>query len=488
MNNKRLLLISVGALLTIAFAAAVLLQSSHGLDDAIAGMACVAPLVVFLSLPKKRLAAPWEPSFGLIAAGGFFVFFLAGLVQYWLNGREIGFAIAGPIDSAVVRDTLVGCALIACMLILGDSLGRTRIAKPANLSSVGSVNMLILSQVLWALACYGCYDVAKSLGGLAAAAAKLSVHDRNVGIENAGTLGMSLWATFALPAVTALLVVCFDATRRKRVRMLTATQAFVILGFGVTMFGSRLLLVLSLVALVFSFYRMRGRGPSFKSAISVLFLLMAVSTMVLGGRAEALNTAHDASILDSVGYSIFDVSVAAAESQEELRPKIGSPERALTVLSGAIPGSGARSAEISDSRIDVIVVKAIGTAAQANNSGLPPSLPTSLLLGFPLALAMLMALALGAALGLFTRWLASLESYLAVLLLGLWGSFLFNGFKGGDLPLDIGSEARRWFYIIILYGVIFVFTRGKDRWHGQIQNGSLRDARVSGHNADLRRE
>lgn len=443
----------------------IIMQQGDRLNDVVGFFSCLVPLVVYTLVSGKKLTSMLEPSFGFLASVGFLVFFLAGFMQYLLNEREIGFAIVGPVTSGLVRDTMLGCALVASMLVVGDRLGRgRRPSAPAPASPASSIrtSVVLLSQVLWVLAFYGCLDVANSLGGFEAAQAQLGLHDRNVGIENSGTLGMSLWATFALPAVTTLSVIVLDGSRRAKLRLLTAVQAATILGFGVSMFGSRLLLVLSLVSLAFVYFKLRGRNPSLKIITAVLVLLMFVSSAVLGGRYEALNTHHDGSFLDSIGYSIFDVSIAAAGSLEELQPQLGSTERALTALSAAVPGSGGRAADISAARVDVIVVQAIGTQAQAANSGLPPSLPTSLLLGHELVHALIIALLVGIALGGLTRVLGALSSPLALVLFGLWGAFLFNTFKGGDLPMEMASEARRWAYVAFIYFVITFFTHKKE--------------------------
>lgn len=440
------------------------MQQGDRLNDVVAFFSCFVPLAVYTLVSGKRLTSMLEPSFGLLASVGFLVFFLAGFIQYLLNEREIGFAVVGPVTSGFVRDTMLGCALVTSLLVVGDRLGSgrrpTAPASPAVLSV--STSVVVLSQVLWVLAFYGCLDVANSLGGFEAAQAQLGLHDRNVGIENSGTLGMSLWATFALPAVTTLSVIVLDVNTKAKLRLLAAAQAATILGLGVSMFGSRLLLVLSLVSLAFAYFKLRGRNPPLKMITAVLVLLMFVSSAVLGGRYEALNTHHDASFLDSIGYSIFDVSIAAAGSLEELQPQLGSTERALTALSAAVPGSGGRAADISAARVDVIVVQAIGTQAQAANSGLPPSLPTSLLLGHELVYALIIALFVGIALGGLTRVLGASNSPLSLVLFGLWGAFLFNTFKGGDLPMDMASEARRWAYVAFIYFVITFFTHKKE--------------------------
>lgn len=483
------------ALILVLFMAALLsaiwMQADDRLNDTLSILACVSPLALFFFLPRKNISSIWEPSAGLLISVSFLVFFTAGLVQYWLNDREIGFAVIGPVDSSIVRDTLIGCALISCMLIVGDRLGRIRPPQSPTIAPSprrDTSTLAVLSQILWCLACLGCYDVANSLGGMAAASSQLALHDRNVGIENAGTLGMSLWGIFALPSVTALFVVSLDASRTKRFRFFALCQAVIVLAFGLSMFGSRLLLILSFVALAFSYFSIRKSTPPLKVVVALFVLLMLISTAVLGGRAQALNTTNDTNFLDSVGYSIFDVSIAAVQSLEQLRPEIGSFERGLTTLSAALPGSGGRSAEISAARIDVIVVQAIGTAAQAKSSGLPPSLATSLFLGFALPYAMLIAMALGIIIGFITRWLAGQTSPLAFMLYGLWGSFLFNAFKGGDFTLDVGSEARRWVYVITLYAVISIVMRDKESQRVGCEKNNLRSPRISDHNADVRRK
>lgn len=469
-----------------AAALIVWLQAHDYFNDALSLLACVVPLVALFAVSGRIASFRWTPTFGMLAAVCFFLFFTAGLVQYWINGRSIGFAIAGPVDSALVRDTLISCSIVTCMLILGDRLGRGRQHIEQEPMPNVSTPILMLSQVLWALAVYGCLDVARSLGGIAAAAARLSLHDRNVSIETSGTLGMSLWATFALPSIVTLFLVALGNNRSKRLRVFAAGQALIVVGFGMTMFGSRLLLVLSVVALAFSYFKVRGRTPSFKSAVAVVLLILATSALVLGGRAEALKTTHDASILDTIGYSIFDVSVASQGSVDELRPVLGSIERGLTVLSAALPGSGARAADISQARIDVLVVQAIGSMAQANNSGLPPSLPTSLVLGFALPIGMFLALIVGTLLGLVTNWLSRLRKPLGVVLFGLWGAFLFNTFKGGDLLLDIGSEARRWVYILVIYLAIVAFTQRKELGSLETQKYRVHHSRISGSYPDVR--
>lgn len=482
----------VPVLATVSLISAIWIQVGDRLNDTLAMSACFAPMLLYILLPRKKMASLWEPTAGLVVAVCFIVFFMAGLIQYWLNGREIGFMVIGPVSSDVVRDTLIGCALITCMLVAGDRVGRihrsTSSMIKVSLPAKSTLGLAALSQVLWGLACLGCYEVARSFGGIAAATSQLALHDRNVGIANAGTLGMSLWGIFALPAVTTLFIVSLDTNRTKKFRVLALIQAIIVLGFGISMFGSRLLLVLSLVTLVFSYFKMRGKQPPLKAISLVLALLMLISAAVLGGRAQALNTTHETNFLDSVGYSIFDVSIAAAGSLDQLRPKLGSLERGLTALSAALPGSSGRAAEISAARIDVLVVQAIGTTAQAKNSGLPPSLPTSFYLGFPLPFAMLMAFLLGILTGGLTKWLSGLKSPLSTILFGLWGSFLFNVFKGGDLALDAGSEVRRWAYIIILYIVMLILTREKERSNFGHEKNSLRGSRIPDKNPNFRGE
>lgn len=463
------------------------LQQGDRLNDVIAVLSCFTPLIVFAIASGKSLRMLWEPSFGLLASGCFFVFFLAGFVQYVANGRTIGFAVVGAVDSGTVRDTLMGCAAITSVFIVGDRLGRiTHTTEPRPCPAPHSARPLfLLAQALWLLACYGCFDVAKTFGGIEAATAQLGLHDRNVGIESSGTLGMSLWGTFALPSAITLLVV-FLQEKQLKWRLLTLGQAAVILGFGVLMFGSRLLLILTLVAGGFAFFKVYRRGPSLKVVTVILSFFLLVSSAVLGGRAEALNTKHDASFLDSVGYSIFDVSIAATQSIDQLRPQLGSLERSITALSAALPGSGGRAADISAARVDVLVVQAIGNNAQANSSGLPPSLPTSLFLGFELPYALVIALLIGLLLGFTTKLLQASNSPLSVVLFGLWGAFLFNAFKGGDLPLDVGSEARRWFYIIALYFLIKFFFHEKEQNAIGNKASRVRSSRIPSYKPNIR--
>lgn len=432
-------------------------------DDARSMGAALFPTGVYLLalLIPRYAAAGW--TFGRIVALAFPAFFGFGFLNYILSGRRIAFGIAGPVSAQLVSTVLTNCSICAVALVVGDALGtvlspRNNPVKPASSSSAV---LLWTTEILFLLAAAGSVLSVEGYGSLSAASAALTVHDRNVGLLNSSNLGSALWGIFALPAVLGLVIVALRQTPRT-LRVLVIAQVTLVLTYAIVVAGSRLLVITAAAGVIVVFAKATSRQVPVLPLIVGVTLFVLVSSVVVSQRASSQNTAAPG-LLETLSYSVFDVAVAATSDDQRLRDAIWSAARAGTAFSSALPGSGQRAETISASRLDVLFVQSVGTAAQAASSGLPPSLPVVLeVAGGPLVGAGA-GLVLGVTAGLVTTRLRAMRSDIGVLLLALWGAFIFNVFKDGDLALDLGAELRRWVYVLLLFTAVGALGRLRHR-------------------------
>lgn len=415
---------------------------------------CCMPLLVTLVVSGLRREPFLKADPGSLAALAFLVFFGAGLFAYFGNGQVVGFLSLGRTPLSTVSFVLLGAAVITSLFCVGAKCPRCDYVEPDSVDPVTERRTFAFSQVLFFLAIVGAFGTVQSFGGLGAATNALLLHSRNEGVGQAGIWGAT-WVLFALPAAAALVL----QTLKRRApfwRSLPGYELLILLIIALGIYGARLVVALSVVAAWFMGYAARGRGPRVRTLLVVAISFALASGLVLEIRASAQSQARSQSLMEAFSYSILDVDLAGSAVRPVLIPEFRSVRRVVVALSTALPGSGRRADEISASRVDVVMVKAIGNDAQAQSSGLPPSLPGFLLIGFGIFGGSVVAFALGLGMGLINRRLFRWNSNLGLFFYGLWGAFVFNSFKGGDLALDLGSELKRWLYLMILYVAVCV--------------------------------
>mgnify|MGYP005987137283 FL=1 len=450
----------------VAFTTAVLVASVHLLVtliawlgqayDVAAGCAVFIPLIVHFISWSNRDRSWLVPSPSLVVAAAYTVFFGAGLIKYWTDDRRLLFRIL-QIPAQEVAFVVGATAVITSFFVAGASSSRNHSAPVPRAHAFCTLKerpFIAMSFVLCALASAGAGMVVAGFGGLSVAADALGRHDRTTGISIAGTFGSSAWSIFAVPALISASVVAV-AFKHRFVGYLGIFAMVSISTIALYIFGSRLTLVLAFAGFAAVYYSLTGRVVSSRVVYAAFAFLLVASSFVVSIRSDD-DKFGDLDLLGSLSYAVLDASMAANGHSDELQADFASASRAVTVLSTALPNSSSSALELSEARVDVLVVQKIGNEAQATSSGIPPSLPTFLLIMAGLPLASLLAFGLGLVQSTAANFLFSRRSLFSNLMLGLFTAFVLNSFKGGDLLLDVGSEIRRWVYMAIIYGACWL--------------------------------
>lgn len=469
--------VSLGTLLV------VLLSRS---SDALSAFFVCLPWAIHFSLSRLRRLAPLKASPSFIIATAYLIFFGSGLISYWINDHTVGLYIVAQVPAEEALRLIACTASVASALVTGDRLVAKDAARLAKVAE-RPAPLPLLGQLLTLLAISGALTQVAQFGGLQGAVSHFVSHDRTAGQVVSGTLGATLWGLFALPAsVSLLLNMIWSGTRGRGRTAFIGAELLFLQGISVVIFGGRLLLVSTLVAGLFQYTWLFRKGPRLVFLGGAAAVLAVLSASVLATRAASQNQFLRGNVFDWFGYSIFDVSIAVQAAASRLTGAFTSIPRALTAFSTVLPGSGSDASAIQQSRLDVIVAQNIGTSAQAASSGLPPSLPTSLWLAGGVVGGIAIGLFLGALAAAVQRILSGSTGYLAGVFVGLWGSFVFNALKSGDLPLDAGTEISRWIYVAVLAALLSVIIpTGKSDGDARIGR-PLHHPRVPGKNADVR--
>jgi hypothetical protein len=416
----------------------------------------VVPLALYAALYRRggEVGLPVRP--GLFVGAGYSIFFAAGITAWSLNGREVsvGF-VQRPTGAAVVEVMAAVCAA-TCAFVVGEFIAAK---SPSRGTSVHPRDMFGLSQALFAIALAGAGFAVRELGGWRAAVTLLTTHNKQELSAFGSSLGLSLWTIFALPALVALGLVALGAERRARVRLVSVVELCLLGYLGAGLFGSRLLVTLGAIGIVGGHYGTRGKRVRLRDIAVGVAVLLALSSAVLSTRSPT--TYQSGSLqqqLRTLGYGIFDVTLGAWEHRDTLGPEFRGTGRTVRFGSSLVPGFGRRMSSLSADRVDVMTARALGSAAQVNTTGLPPSLPAYLLVAFGPVLPLLLALAGGLASGAFWDLLRSHGGAVASLFVGLWCAFVFNDFKDGDLVVNLVGEIKRWAYVVVVIVVVRCFT------------------------------
>lgn len=413
---------------------------------------CTLPLAIHLLVRALQGQEPLRPSVGSVAAATYFLFFGSGLTQFLIERETLTFGVVGRVPLEQILPALFGTAMIATAIVVGSAFVRTD--TKVSRSDPPSISISLTGDALVLLALSGAGMTIASYGGVEAATSALLLHDRQTGLASAGEIGSSLWGVFALPAACVSGASMLGWNLSKARRALSATECLLVVGIAVGIFGSRLTMILTIVSLWFTYEKFFRRVVPVKYLAGVASIFVLASVLVLNTRAVVQNTTNQASFWDTLGYGIFDVTAASSLSRNSLSSEFADPSRALTALSTALPGSGARALEISDARLDVIVARAIGNTVHAETTGLPPSLFTAIWIPFGIIWGCLLAATVALVLSSVHRVLSKSSRNAAYLFIGLFGAFVFNTLKGGDLLLDLGSEISRWGYVLMIYAVV----------------------------------
>lgn len=421
----------------------------------------IVPLALYGALYGRggKVGLPVQP--GLFVSAGFSIFFAAGIAAWSLNGREVSVGLVQRPSGAAVVELMAAICAATCAFVVGEF---TAGHSPSRGTSVHPRDMFGLSQALFAIALAGAAFTVRELGGWRAAVTLLTTHNKQELGVFASSLGLSLWTIFALPALVALGLVALGAECRARVRLVSAVELCLLGYLGVGLFGSRLVVTLGAIGIVGAHYGRPGKRLRLRDLLIGVGVLLALSSVVLGTRSTPTYTnSRVQKQLRILGYGIFDVTLGASEHRDTLGPEFRSVRRTVRLGSSLIPGFGRRLSSLPADRVDVMTARTLGSAAQVNTTGLPPSLPAYLLVAFGPVLPLLLALAGGLASGAFWDLLRSRDGAVASLFVGLWCAFVFNAFKDGDPVVNLVGEIKRWAYV----GLVIVFVRCFTTWNSK---------------------
>lgn len=433
---------------------------------------CILTLPILASFyPRTSDGARALP--GFICAATVVIFFGSGLARWKIRGELIDFYQVGRVPGPVVL--LVITAVVACTIpfVLFEKLLVQNLHRRQSTTIVDVMSPLC--SILFALSCSGAVLLVIQLGGWESAVNLLQTHNKEVIGIIGSSVGLSLWSVFALPAgiVAGVLATLQRAPRQK---LLRAAQLVVILSIAAVLFGSRLtitLIIIGISAVVFTEQKKYLRA---RHAVVGVLVMMVLTSYVYAGRSVGSAGRENFAVqsLTTLSYGLFDVGTGAWLARDDLSESYVSSDRILEILKSYTPRLGAGRVQLEDERLDVVTVRAIGRNSSAYTTGLPPSLPIWLIVGYGIPVGVLLSAGLGCVAALVTRSLLVTRRVWAPMGFGLWSAFLFNVFKDGDIVLNLGAEVRRIVYLTILYtGVKWALLattglRRRDRNHHEV--------------------
>ncbi|MDT0223430.1 hypothetical protein [Gordonia sp. AC31] len=340
------------------------------------------------------------------------------------------------------------------VLRAGGYKGGTRNVPEASVAHIGwcAVILSILSVGGLAL-------VVADFGSVNTAMEAYAPHDRTVGVAAASGRGSSAWAVFAVPAVAASSIYFFTATGSARhyTRLLSGVVVVAILGAAVVIFSSRLVLILGLISVLGCRYWVRRQRATPFEVVGLLGFVVTVSILLLRLRPGYAEEPFLLRVMKILDYAVLNVSAGLQVRTPYVHIEIFNLERAWTIIRSLLPVGRPSAEDLSEARLDVVVAQTIGSSAQGATSGLPPSMPTALMMMAGPVFGVVLAFLLGFAGSMLTQALLRRDSVVAGLFFGLSLSFIFNAYKGGDVILDLVGEIRRFGYVgLIVLGVILM--------------------------------
>lgn len=387
------------------------------------------------------------------------LFYSLGFIQLRLYPQSHTFVVGQyPVESIewVLRVGILGAVALHGGAIIGEGWRptyrqqRTRIESKR--SGVDGTAAVCTAAVLSCLALGGLAATVAKFGSLRAASDAFAVHDRTVGVAAAAGVGNSAWSIFAVPAICACAVVFFTrATRRVLVVWAAFASAAIILLASITIMSARLTFVVGVLSVFAVRYWVNRRSIRVVEALTFCVAFLVLSLSVLKLRPGYAREPLALEVLKILDYAVANVAAGLNLRAQFVDFHVYTRERVGVLLLSGVPGLKPSAGEISESRLDVVVARTIGSSAQASSTGLPPSLPISMTMLFGVMGAFIALSCIGFTFGLFSNCLLSMGSSISGVYYGLIVAFAFNAFKGGDLVLDLVGEIRRWAYVGVIY-------------------------------------
>lgn len=427
-------------------------------SDAIIALAVVPALaisVAHLGLQRLRSRPPLEPNAVLVILSAYWLFYPARAVVLAVSPEAADYSVLrGSVSLEAVATLLIAAHCLSAGLVATyhGCAGRTQRAlvgatQPApNGSSARRVAILLTT-----VAASGLLLIIVAVGGLADAYALFAPHARGTAIAGLGSVGLSLWSLFSVPAA-----ICLYGAACSQPRKSFARRAFLIAFVGLLaamllIFGSRLSATLVLLAILVVHHKLYRSIPWLR-ILAALPALLLVSEAVVGARS-ATSAAPPSLLLrtsNNISYSVLDVGVAVLSDHSGLQAEIRDPARLAQLPGNLIPRFlRTRTQDLSASRLDARVADHIGVFSQRTTTGYPPStVAESFVDGGDLA-----CLAAGGLLGTLAAALTWLldrvapRSFLATCWSGLVVALAFNLYKDGDLVTSVLSDLRLAAYL-----------------------------------------
>lgn len=419
-------------------------------------LACFTPLSAVALIRRASRASP-EPIIAWLIAIAHATFFTAGALGIWLRGNYTPFLGLQPVSDGGLMVFTLRISAIATCLACGVALGE-RNSRPATPSSPTQIIaqqrvLFIASQLLFTASLAGFLLTVDSLGGLGATASTFRTHEFDAITTSVGTLGLSAWAVFSVPA--GILVSTEIWSRRNHMRASIALAELAsLIAVMLFVFGSRLNVALVVIGCLLYRFEVTGRGIPIRQTLLGLTVFALVSGPVLEQRAALKGADASTGLTDALAYGIVDVGTAASLVRDSIATGERDWERYGTLLASMVPGLGPPASDIQAARLDRILGQTIATPAQRGNSALPPSLPVTLDLSWGLMLGSGIAALIGYALGTIAQWLRRVRSPYRLFASSLYGVYVVNAYKDGDLPLNAATTVRQAIIVSVAIAVV----------------------------------
>jgi hypothetical protein len=441
---------------------------SKYLEPLLIGLVTLLPIFAHVRHVGLRRAIAEPTPITLIVAFYLFVFPLRGLVIAASGYRDILFvhrAVTGRDLTEVLFMASAGTTVLVetYYAVVKRSVAPLNAQELRSLAVPSSRQVILLAKVLAFLSLAGLLGVLVRYGGISGAQAALLSHTKGPLTSNTNATD-SAWQLFAGPAVWCASYIAVNRATPSRIRAVFAGVTVIILTAMLTVYGSRLNVILGLTGAWIVYHYAGGRVR-----VSVVLLMVPLfallSVVVLSSRTGGLNGHVSAVERYSriAGYGALDVSLAVRQQPDAIRMQLSKPNRWLDLPGYLVPSALWHGRpNIGKQRLDLFVARAVGTVND-QNTGFPPTYLTEdwLLGGWPLLLVL--SAAGGAALGWVVRKLvADAKSLTPGKLLAYCYivSSAFSYYKDGDLLTSAVGDVRTGIYLAILLYVTGVWSVG----------------------------
>ncbi len=318
-----------------------------------------------------------------------------------------------------------------------------------------SGSMVLLGAVFCVIVFGSLLLMIKQSGGIAGVKATYLSHSKTLALESK-SIATSLW-TLSVPAAWCAAYIMFDRHVLPILRLAALGILFLLLAATLVLFGGRLNALLMLIGVWTIFHHtVRPLSPG---AITVsIILVIALSIPVLQQRAggnpfstTSFGIPTYQRISQLTGYGVLDASIAVHQEPQQLRSAMLAPKRLSVGVAYIVPSwLWPNKPEFEDYRLDTLIARDFGTQYQ-QDTGYPSSYITEMRLYGGITAVLLASILFGILTAMLERfavrqWHGGSPGAL------LWLCFVvtaaFSYWKDGDVLMTVVGFTKISLYLV----------------------------------------